>query len=175
MLEGPNLVLAPLREEDSPLLFKWINDRELVQLSAPFRPISRADHERWFREIREREDVAIFGIRLGEEDRLIGSCQLREIDHGRGSCELQIRIGESGGRDRGHGTEAVRLLLRHAFEDLGLRRVGLEVFDTNRRAIRSYEKAGFDRIRVVPAGALIEGNAVDLVEMEARASELDDD
>lgn len=165
------MVLAPLREEDSPHLFEWINDRGLVLLSAPYRPISRADHDRWFEEVRDRDAVVIFGIRLKYDDRLIGSCQLREIDRGRGSCELQIRIGEAGGRDRGHGTEAVRLLLRHAFEDLGLSRVSLEVFDTNRRAIRSYEKAGFDRKRVVPDGALIDGKQVDLVVMEAQAPE----
>jgi RimJ/RimL family protein N-acetyltransferase len=34
-------------------------------------------------------------------------------------------------------------MLRLAFEDLGLYRVGLAVFEFNRRAIRAYEKAGF--------------------------------
>ena len=58
--------LAALRDEDSDRLFTWINDRELVVSSAPFRPVARADHDAWFAAIREREDVRIFGIRLVE-------------------------------------------------------------------------------------------------------------
>nr|MBA3627817.1 GNAT family N-acetyltransferase [Chloroflexota bacterium] len=44
---------------------------------------------------------------------------------------------------QGYGTEAASLMLAHAFERLGLHRVGLSVFSFNERAIRSYEKAGF--------------------------------
>ena len=35
--------LAPLGDSDSPLLFEWINNRDLVVLSAPFRTVSRRD------------------------------------------------------------------------------------------------------------------------------------
>ncbi len=44
--------LTPLRDEDSDRLFAWINDRELVVSSAPFRPVARADHDAWFAAIR---------------------------------------------------------------------------------------------------------------------------
>jgi RimJ/RimL family protein N-acetyltransferase len=36
-------------------------------------------------------------------------------------------------------------MLRFAFEQLGMNRVELEVYDFNPRAIRAYEKAGFRR------------------------------
>ena len=45
----------------------------------------------------------------------------------------------------GYGTEALRLLLRYAFEEVGLHRVGLVVLEDNARAIRAYEKCGFVR------------------------------
>jgi RimJ/RimL family protein N-acetyltransferase len=167
VIEEPNVTLAPLRPEDSEAMFRWINDRELVQLNAPFEPVDRASHDRWFEGIQRREDVEIFAIRLADTERLIGTCQLNEIDRDRGTCELQIRIGEAEGRDRGHGTEAVGLLLRHAFEDLGLDRVHLDVFATNERAIRAYEKAGFVREGVREADVVIDGEEVDVVQMVA--------
>jgi RimJ/RimL family protein N-acetyltransferase len=37
----------------------------------------------------------------------------------------------------------MKLVLRYAFLELNLRRVTLNVFEYNERAIRSYEKAGF--------------------------------
>ncbi|MFL5750938.1 MAG: GNAT family N-acetyltransferase, partial [Chloroflexota bacterium] len=43
----------------------------------------------------------------------------------------------------GHGTEATRLMLDHAFGTLSLHRVGLSVFSFNERAIRSYQSCGF--------------------------------
>ncbi len=162
---GGGVELAPLRDEDSDALFAWINDRELVQLSSPFAPIARADHDRWFESIRDRDDVQIFAIRLGDGDRLIGSCQLNRIDRRNRSCELQIRIGEADARGSGHGTEAVRLLLAHAFGPLGMDRVGLHVLAKNEAAIRAYEKVGFEREGVLRSAALIDGERVDLVVM----------
>jgi RimJ/RimL family protein N-acetyltransferase len=35
------------------------------------------------------------------------------------------------------------VILRYAFQELNLRRVALDTFEYNPRAIRSYEKAGF--------------------------------
>jgi hypothetical protein len=54
-----------------------------------------------------------------------------------------IFIGEKTLWNKGYGTEAMRLLLRHGFETLNLNRICLRVFETNPRAVRSYEKAGF--------------------------------
>src|SRR5262249_23759045 len=45
--------------------------------------------------------------------------------------------------NRGYGTEALRLLLRHGFHTLNLNRVALRVYGNNARAIHAYEKAGF--------------------------------
>jgi ribosomal protein S18 acetylase RimI-like enzyme len=44
---------------------------------------------------------------------------------------------------RGYGTEATRMMLAHAFQNLGIHRVSLAVFAFNERAIRSYRKVGF--------------------------------
>ena len=135
-LEGVGVALAPLAEDDSQLLFEWINDRELVILSAPFHPVSRAEHDAWFAAVHARPDVRIFGIRLRDGNRLVGSCQLHGIHPIHRSAELQIRVGAADARGRGVGTEATELLLRHAFEELELHRVYLHVLATNDRARR---------------------------------------
>ena len=170
-MRGDHVALEPLRDEDNPRLFEWINDRELVLLSAPFKPVERPDHDAWFERIRRSDDVEIYGIRLLDGDELIGSCQLKEIDRAQGAAELQIRIGAEGERGRGLGTEAVGLLLDRAFDDLGLQRVGLEVFPSNEPAIRSYEKAGFRREGTRRQAALIDGEWTDVIVMGALRDE----
>jgi diamine N-acetyltransferase len=54
-----------------------------------------------------------------------------------------IFIGETQHQSQGYGQQALRLILRHAFHDLGLHRLYLTVLDDNARAIRVYEKCGF--------------------------------
>lgn len=61
---------------------------------------------------------------------------------GNRSCNFRIALAQAG-RDRGLGTEALRLIVGHGFEQLGLHRISLKVFAFNPRARRVYEKAGF--------------------------------
>lgn len=44
---------------------------------------------------------------------------------------------------RGFGSEAIRVLLTHAFGPMGLHRIGIRVLSYNERAIAAYEKCGF--------------------------------
>jgi RimJ/RimL family protein N-acetyltransferase len=155
--------LTALRDEDSDRLFTWINDRELVVSSAPFRPVARADHDAWFAAIRQRSDVRIFGIRLMDSGELIGSCQLHSIDGG--SAELQIRVGERDQQGRGHGREAVELLLRHAFGELGLQRVTLHVFESNAAARAVYRKTGFREATGPRETVKVEGRSERVIRM----------
>jgi RimJ/RimL family protein N-acetyltransferase len=65
------------------------------------------------------------------------------IDQKARSVEIGIMIGEKDYWNKGHGTEAMRTMCRYGFEELNLNRIWLRVFDTNPRARKAYEKAGF--------------------------------
>ncbi len=164
-LSGDRVSLTAISEDDLKVLFEWINDRELVTSSAPFSPVHEADHRSWFDAIRQRDDVVIFGIRSTESRSLVGTCQLLNIDLRHRTADLQIRIGVPEARGIGLGTEAVRLLLTHAFRDLDLHRVQLHVMAGNVAAIRVYEKAGFRHEGVLRAAAYLDGARVDVLVM----------
>lgn len=166
LLESNDVRLRELRVTDLEQLFTWINDRELVQLNAPFRPISTTEHRQWFEGVlQQRDDRLFFMIEERSTSTTIGSCQLLDIDRQSRSCELQIRIGESTYHGRGLGTQAVELLCLHAFTNLGLHRVQLHVFATNARAIRAYRKAGFIEEGRRRDAAFIDDEYVDVVVM----------
>ena len=50
---------------------------------------------------------------------------------------------------RGLGTEAVRRVVRHLFDERGHHRVTIDPATTNAAAIRAYEKVGFTRVGVM--------------------------
>lgn len=164
-VEGTRLRLAPIREKDGPALFRWINDRELVIFSAAYHPVHASQHAAWMRSLSARRDQVVFAIRLKRGDRLIGICQLHSISDLHRNAELQIRIGESYGRGRGYGVEAVRLLLDFAFRDLNLHRVWLRVFKANARAQKVYADAGFKREGIMRDAAFVDGRYIDIVVM----------
>jgi diamine N-acetyltransferase len=59
------------------------------------------------------------------------------------SAEVGIFIGDKTEWNKGYGTEVMRLLLQHGFENLNLNRIFLRVDEHNLGGIRCYEKAGF--------------------------------
>lgn len=165
MLKVKHVKLAPFTLEDLPLLFDWINDREQVLFNAPYKPVHWGQHQAWFESIQQRKDMVVFGIRLLEGNKLIGSCQLHSINSVHRTAELQIRIGEVEERGHGFGTQAVQLLLDFAFKDLNLRRVYLHVFANNIPAIRIYEKKGFKNEGLLRQAAYVDGAYMDVMVM----------
>ncbi len=85
----------------------------------------------------------LFGICTLENDRLIGFTVLEGELFPHGEAFVGIGIGERELWGKGYGTDAMKVILRYAFLELNLRRVALDTFEYNPRAIRSYEKAGF--------------------------------
>lgn len=79
---------------------------------------------------------------LGEQ-RGIGNVSLRDVNREDGNAEMAIVIVDRGFQGRGYGTDAVNCIVDFGFGELRLERIYLHVFDYNRRARRSYEKAGF--------------------------------
>lgn len=77
--------------------------------------------------------------------RIIGCVRLWRVSYKNRSAMLTIFIGDKSRWGQGCGTDALRLMLHYAFGPMDLRRVELNVFDYNLRAIRSYEKVGFVR------------------------------
>src|SRR5215217_474396 len=77
----------------------------------------------------------------------------------------RIDIGEKDVWGRGYGARAVRRLLEHAFEDLGLRRVFAMADEDNTRVIRCLESCGFAREGLLRSHRLRHGLPTDMVVM----------
>ena len=125
----------------------WARDTEFMRLqdSYPARLFSVQKCQAFV----ETDDQAtqgknfLFYIRTLDDNLLIGDAGLTVIQWTHKEAYLGIGIGERACWDQGYGTDAVRVLLRYAFDELNLWRITLNVFAYNPRAIRCYEKCGF--------------------------------
>jgi len=143
-LTGDKVLLRPVAVEDADFI-PDDDDPEAMRLTGSHRRpehsrelmrewyATRADHD-------DRLDLAVVDRATGQ---FTGEVVLNELDPDNESCNFRILLYGEANRDRGLGTEATRLILRHAFENVGLHRVSLEVYEFNPRARRVYEKVGF--------------------------------
>jgi len=137
-------VLRHHRLADLSAVRRWYRDPEIARLTRyTLRPMSDEEIDRFFHgRLMSAESVA-YAIDVRETGRFIGLTTFSNLDPDNGSVLFHISIGEPDAWGNGYGTEATELMLRLAFERIGLHRVALSVFSFNERAIRSYEKAGF--------------------------------
>jgi len=136
--------LRALELDDLDRTYKWHNDQELYKTIGTFHYVSRATDEEWLRKKQaySNEEVNL-AICVTANSEHIGNIYLRNIDWIARTSELRMFIGEPDQRSKGYGQAAIGLLIKHAFDDLGLLRLYLFVYDDNKPAIRSYEKCGF--------------------------------
>jgi RimJ/RimL family protein N-acetyltransferase len=147
LLKGKLVRLAgPEPEEISKSFAQWNRDSEYMRLldtDPPRLHSSKAIKEWLENEFEKDPDMYWFAIRALEDDRLLGDVTLSVINWGSREAFAGIAIGAREFWGKGYGTDAMQLLLRYGFLELNLRRISLNVFEFNQRALRSYEKAGF--------------------------------
>ncbi len=124
---------------------RWGHDSEFLRLedSGPAMLFSSKKIKEFVEKDDQNSDSINFAIRTLDGDRLVGMIGLMGMQNQHGEAFVGIGIGERELWGKGYGTDAMRIILRYAFCELNLRRVSLNVFAYNPRAIHSYEKAGF--------------------------------
>jgi RimJ/RimL family protein N-acetyltransferase len=141
---GPTVVLRRHQPANLDAFRRWYGSPEIARLTR-YRdgPMLPDEIDRFFTARVLGIDSLTLAVHVKATDQLIGSCAFSQLDGDNGSALFHITIGEKDQWGHGYGTEATELMLRHAFQGLGLHRVSLAVFSFNERAIRSYRKVGF--------------------------------
>ena len=68
---------------------------------------------------------------------------MTNINHFNKNANLDIFIGNKEQQRKGFASEAIQLILEHAFNDLDLERVESKIFTNNISSIKLHEKNGF--------------------------------
>lgn len=143
LFRGKLVRLAAGQENDYEAFARWTENDEYMRLmdTAATRPMSKAEVEDFEKNNRNPNEYS-FRIRTLAEDKLIGYTGL-EVNWSNQHAFLAIGIGEPEYWGKGYGGDALQLILRYGFDELGLYVISLNVISYNTRAIRAYEKVGF--------------------------------
>lgn len=163
---GKNIILRPMTYEDTDCIVMWRN-KERVRRNFIFREaFTPESHENWMRTKVETGSAVQFIICEKEGMRPIGSVYFRDVDMDKKEAEYGIFIGEDDAAGKGYGTEAAKLAVKYAFENMKLYKIILRVFTDNEAAVSSYEKAGFVRRSILKAVECSDGEKKDMYLMD---------
>lgn len=142
------LKLRLLEEADLPMTLMWRNQDHIRRWFIHSEILTPEQHRDWFQGYRQKDNDYLFII---EETRTlkkpVGQISLYNIDWTRKSAEYgRLMIGEAEAQGKGFAKEASRLILDYAFQELGLTKIELEVFEDNKPAIAVYLACGFQEI-----------------------------
>ena len=151
--------------DDTDLIVSWRNTDSVRKNFIYQALFTRESHENWIRTKVETGDVVQMIICETGSGRPVGSVYVRDVDLTHHKAEYGIFIGEADARGKGYGTAAAKLMIRYCFEEMKLHRLFLRVYAENQQAIKSYEKAGFEREALLRDDVCIDGNYRDIVLM----------
>lgn len=107
----------------------------------------------------------LFVIERLTDSASIGTIGLHEIDTHIRNARLGLLIFDPMHRGHGYGREAFDLIIQHAFEDLQLNKIHLNVFADNAAGRERYQRWGFVQEGILREEYLLEGTYHDLVRM----------
>ena len=155
--------LRELEKKDIEQINNWRKNEDLIKyLEAPYRYINLDVENKWYENYLNNRNTTVRCAITTEDDNIIGLITLADINSVSRSAVLHIMIGNEENCGKGIGSFAIKQMLNHAFLNLNLNRVELEVLSQNIRAKKTYEKIGFKYEGTRREACFKNGNYIDI-------------
>ena len=144
LIEGNSVNLRSLELEDLEILKKWRNNKVNRIHTREFRLLNMVNQKHWFNSIHQDNPpkFIMFGV-TDKQKKLIGVCGLTYIDWKNRHCEISIIIFKKNWQKSKQAENTVMLLSDHAFGELNMHRLWVEIFDTIPENIEFFESMNF--------------------------------
>lgn len=162
-VKGEQVYLRPITVEDTDVVVRWRNEKIVVENFIYRKPISKEEHLNWLKNKVDTGLVHQFIICRNEDDLPLGSIYLQNFEEDNKKTEWGIFLGEKEAFGHGVGTEAAKLLLKHAFENLDYHKVVSRVLAYNKASVRMNEKAGYVQEAYLKDELFLDGKYEDLI------------
>jgi len=142
LIEGDTRLDA-LTEADLPLLDRFFrNPIDLYYyVPTPVFPRTQAQLRKMMADWSDYRRFYTFAIRNG--DQLAGMLHMDDVDLVNGHAEIGIALTDPSARGKGLAAQAIRIMLKYAFEELGLVRITARIIDGNEPSRKLFTGLGF--------------------------------
>ena len=175
-LVGDNIYLSPRNSEDIEIFTKWLNDFQVTDgLGRSGLIVTLNGEKEYLENIHDNDNTRYYFVIVTlENDEMIGTISLENINYRNRTAELGIFIGDETYRGKGIGKEAIHLILDYGFNYLNLNSIQLTVLAFNERAITCYKKCGFKEAGRLREDYYLNGKYYDKILMDILKSEFNE-
>jgi len=172
-LKGKNIFLGPLSKDDNLEDYAtWLNSQETTLYMGSGRfPVSIDSLKDYISSYQDSKEGMLLGIFLTTNSKHIGNITLHQIDWLNKFAEIGIIIGNEESRGKGYATEAIHLVVEHAFNKMNLRKVYAGMIHGNETSKTAFEAVGFKVEGVLRKHFYLNGKYLDCYRMGLLKSE----
>src|SRR5690554_3214175 len=144
VLQGRRVRLRPLRKEDLPRRLEMINDPQVQELwiGVPADKNTLDDVEMWWYLLQEGPPSEQWAIET-EDGRYVGDIDFHSIDEARKEAWFTPMFGEKSLFDEEYRRDILETFLRYAIEEKGMRRLSIQIADSDEVGVRLLQELGF--------------------------------
>jgi RimJ/RimL family protein N-acetyltransferase len=174
-LIGDRVYLRQVVREDAENYYHWLNDQETTKwMQRGIYPTSIEDCREYIGSMQSKDCMHLAIIRKDKEIKTnlpaeygchIGNIALLNIHPTFRTAEISIIIGDKQSRGHGYGTEAIRLLVDHAFTRINLNRLQAGMVTKNGSSQGAFMNAGFQQEGILRQVYYCEGKYQDVAIM----------
>ena len=134
--------LRELQAKDAPLMLEWMHDPDVVKdLRRDFASKTLEDCLQFIQASKNSEEDLHCAI-VNDEDEYMGTVSLKHIREGRAEFGITVRRCSMG---KGFAQFGMQSIIKKGFSELGLQEIYWCVAAENKRALRFYDKNGYER------------------------------
>lgn len=169
-IRGEKTILREQRESDAKFFVYWFNQPEIMFKCGFEKPTDEEEIKRDISVHHKSEDSVWFTI-TDLNGSIIGETGLLRMFPAWHCTDLSIIIPDPKMRNKGYGTEAIRIMLDMAFDRYKMNRVAIGVVGANTEALAFYQKIGFRQEGIQEQGYFYNNEYSDFVMMRILCSE----
>ena len=150
MLRGLKTYLRPLEDSDLNSLYQWYNDQEVNYWANASWPLATMLSKEALADRMLEPGTMGAGLQdsyrlaiLDRTEKLIGYTGYHQFNIPARSATVFITIGDKAYWSQGYGSDALTTLAKFLFGQWNFHRLQLDTWDGNLRALKAYQKVGF--------------------------------
>lgn len=141
--------LRELKYVDAEYMLEWMHDESVVcHLGTNFANKTIEDCNQFIKNSQEDQNNLNMAI-VDENDSYMGTVSLKHIERKLGMAEFAITVRKSA-MGKGYSSYGMKEIIRIGLEELGLKKIIWCVSIANERAIKFYDKNGYQRLMNIP-------------------------
>ena len=158
-LKGEHIYLRALEPEDLEFVHAIENDENIWYLSQTQTPYSKFLIKQYLesahKDIYETKQLRL--VISNYNDEALGMIDIFDFDFSNRKAGLGILIQSDNNKDKGYGSEAIKLVLDYCFTHLGLHQLYCNISEENTASLKLFEKFNFKKIGLKKDWNLVNG------------------